>query len=34
LLIGVKTVKYIKNNTFSMLVKVFAILAAGYLIFK
>ena len=33
-LIGVKTVKYIKNNTFSMLVKVFAILAAGYLIFK
>ncbi len=33
-LIGVKTVKYINNNTFSMLVKVFAILAAGYLIFK
>ncbi|OGV37120.1 MAG: hypothetical protein A2X48_04735 [Lentisphaerae bacterium GWF2_49_21] len=33
-LVGVKTVKYIKNNTFSILVKIFAILAAGYLIFK
>ncbi|HCE45292.1 MAG TPA: hypothetical protein DET40_17265 [Lentisphaeria bacterium] len=33
-MVGVKTVKYIKNNTFSMLVKIFAVLAAGYLIFK
>jgi uncharacterized membrane protein YfcA len=31
-LVGATTVKYVKNNMFSVMVKVFAILAAGYLI--
>ena len=31
--VGVKTVKYINNQTFSLFVKIFAALAAGYLIF-
>ena len=31
--IGVKTVKYINNETFSLFVKIFAALAAAYLIF-
>lgn len=31
--VGVKTVKYINNKTFSLFVKIFAGIAAGYLIF-
>jgi uncharacterized membrane protein YfcA len=31
--VGVKTVKYINNQTFSLIVKIFAALAAGYLMF-
>jgi uncharacterized membrane protein YfcA len=31
--VGVKTVKYINNQTFSLFVKIFAALAAVYLMF-
>jgi uncharacterized membrane protein YfcA len=31
--VGFKTVKHINNQTFSLFVKIFAAIAAGYLIF-